>query len=273
MKDKVAILEATCQKMQDEKEALEQDMETSRLRMGRAEKLVVLLADEGVRWKETVEIIVGDIEKLVGNVFLSCACISYFGAFTGQYRQLLVEQWVQGCQDRDIPTSDAFSLIEIMGDPVTIRSWNIASLPNDQVSSENGILCTKAERYALCIDPQQQANKWIKNLEKDNNLLLLKFGTPTFLRDVTTAVRTGKPLLVEDVEESIDPAIDPVLLKQQYLTEAGIMQIRIGDGNVDFDDHFKFFMTTKLPNPHYIPEICIKVTLINFTVTFEGLQQ
>lgn len=32
-------------------------------------------------------------------------------------------------------------------------------------------------------------------------------------------------------------------------------------------------MTTKLPNPHYIPEICIKVTLINFTVTFDGLEQ
>ena len=32
-------------------------------------------------------------------------------------------------------------------------------------------------------------------------------------------------------------------------------------------------MTTSMPNPHYIPEICIKVTLINFTVTFDGLQQ
>lgn len=32
-------------------------------------------------------------------------------------------------------------------------------------------------------------------------------------------------------------------------------------------------MTTKMPNPHYIPEICIKVTLINFTVTFDGLEQ
>jgi dynein heavy chain len=51
------------------------------------------------------------------------------------------------------------------------------------------------------------------------------------------------------------------------------MQIRLGDSNVDYDEHFKFFMTTKLPNPHYIPEICIKVTLINFTVTFDGLQQ
>lgn len=51
------------------------------------------------------------------------------------------------------------------------------------------------------------------------------------------------------------------------------MQIRLGDSNVDYDENFKFFMTTKMPNPHYIPEICIKVTLINFTVTFDGLQQ
>jgi len=62
-------------------------MDRSSKRMVRAEKLVVLLADEGVRWKETVETIQGDIERLVGNVFLSCACLSYFGGFTGQFRE------------------------------------------------------------------------------------------------------------------------------------------------------------------------------------------
>lgn len=40
----------------------------------------------------------------------------------------------------------------------------------------------------------------------------------------------------------------------------------------DYDDNFKFYISTKLPNPHYLPEICIKVTLINFTVTFDGLE-
>ena len=55
--------------------------------------------------------------------------------------------------------------------------------------------------------------------------------------------------------------------------EGGLKQIRLGDQAIDFDDLFKFFMTTKMPNPHYIPEICIKVTLINFTVTFDGLRQ
>lgn len=109
-------------------------------------------------------------------------------------------------------------------------------------------------------------------MNKGTDLKILKFGPITFLRDITMAVRNGIPCLVEDVEESIDPAIDPILGKQQAKSEAGIMQIRLGDSNCDYDENFKFYMTTKMPNPHYIPEICIKVTLINFTVTFDGLQ-
>jgi len=161
--------------MLDEKEALEFEMDRSSKRMGRAEKLVVLLKDEGIRWAETVKTIAGDIERLVGNVFISCACISYFGAFTGQYREKLVDKWKEGCIEREIPTSEDFTVVKTMGDPVILRNWGIAGLPSDQVSSENGILTTQAERYALCIDPQQQANTWIKNMNKGGDLKILKF--------------------------------------------------------------------------------------------------
>jgi len=122
-------------------------------RMSRAEKLVVLLADEGVRWKETVEILTKEVGELVGNVFLSAACISYFGAFTGVYRKLLTDQWVILCNDMKIPCSDSYSLVKVMGDPVVIRGWCIDTLPTDQTSAENGILTTMAERWGLCIDP------------------------------------------------------------------------------------------------------------------------
>lgn len=80
--------------MQDEKETLESNMSRDQARMVRASKLVVLLKDEGVRWKETIVTIQGEIERLVGNVFLSCACISYFGPFTGTYRVKMVSDWV-----------------------------------------------------------------------------------------------------------------------------------------------------------------------------------
>jgi dynein heavy chain len=44
---------------------------------------------------------------------------------------MLVEQWVAGCVEKEIPTSEKFSLVEVMGDPVIIRNWNIAALPSD----------------------------------------------------------------------------------------------------------------------------------------------
>ena len=50
------------------------------------------------------------------------------------------------------------------------------------------------------------------------------------------------------------------------------MLIRLGDSDIDYDRNFKFYMTTKLSNPHYLPEVCIKVTIINFTVTKLGLE-
>ncbi len=37
-------------------------------------------------------------------------------------------------------------------------------------------------------------------------------------------------------------------------------------------EHFRLFMHTKLANPHYPPEIQAEATLINFTVTEDGLR-
>lgn len=172
----------------------------------------MLLADEGVRWKDTVKVLAAQIERLVGDVFLSCACISYFGGFSGVYRNELTDMWTKECIERGIPTGDEFSLIKVMGDPVQISEWNINSLPSDRVSLENGILTTQAERYGLCIDPQGQANKWIKNMLRAHELTSIKFTTDNWLRAVVMCVYNGKPLLIEDLKEHIDPALDPILL-------------------------------------------------------------
>lgn len=161
-----------------------------------------------------------------------------------------------------------------MGDQVTIRGWQINGLPSDNTSTENGILTTMAERWGLCIDPQQQANKWIKNMLKEDDMQILNFAkTPNFQRELSGAIRNGKPVLIEDIEEYMNPAIEPVLLKQQYIAEGGVLQIKLGDTVQDYDENFKLYMTSKLANPHYPPEVCIKVTLINFTVTVTGLEE
>jgi dynein heavy chain len=90
---------------------------------------------------------------------------------------------------------------------------------------------------------------------------------------MSACVMNGVAVLIEDVQEHIDPGLDPILMHSEFMGEGGIKQIKLGESTQDYDDNFKLFMTSKMPNPHYPPEVCIKVTLINFTVTFEGLEE
>ena len=50
------------------------------------------------------------------------------------------------------------------------------------------------------------------------------------------------------------------------------MCIRLGENVIEYSEDFKLYITTKLRNPHYLPEIATKVTLVNFMITPEGLE-
>jgi dynein heavy chain len=104
------------------------------------------------------------------------------------------------------------------------------------------------------------------------NLQVTKLTEKDFLRTLENAIRFGSPVLLENVQEELDPSLEPILLKQIF-KKGGQNLIRLGDSDVPYSDEFKFFITTKLANPHYLPEICIKCTIINFTVTLSGLEE
>lgn len=103
------------------------------------------------------------------------------------------------------------------------------------------------------------------------NLQIIKLAEKDFLRTLENGIRYGAPVLLENVGQELDPSLEPVLLKQIF-KRAGQMLLRLGDTDVPYSDEFRFMITTKLANPHYMPEICIKVTVINFTVTMKGLE-
>lgn len=66
------------------------------------------------------------------------------------------------------------------------------------------------------IDPQGQANKWVKNMEKDNNLAIMKLTDPDILRKLENSLQFGWPVLLEDVGEELDPSLEPLLLQQTF---------------------------------------------------------
>ncbi len=48
--------------------------------------------------------------------------------------------------------------------------------------------------------------------------------------------------------------------------------IKLGDKEVEYSQDFKFYITTKLSNPHYTPEISTKTAIVNFAVKEQGLE-
>jgi len=86
------------------------------------------------------------------------------------------------------------------------------------------------------------------------------------------SIVSGKTVLIEEVSEVMDPSLDSIFLQSTF-REDGVLKIKLGEKSLLYDANFKLLMTTKIANPHFLPEICIKLTVINFSITFEGLEE
>lgn len=163
----------------------------------------------------------------------------------------------------------------VLGKDVVIRSWAVAGLPSDNLSIENGIIMFGSRRWPLMIDPQTQANKFIKKMGSQTegvNLDVFKLSEQNLIRSLELAIQFGKWVLLENIGEYIDPALEPILL-QQKVKQGQNWTIKVGERSIPYNDNFKFFLTTTLPNPHYSPETSVKVTILNFSITPVGLEE
>uniref|UniRef100_A0A8C4TYN4 Dynein axonemal heavy chain 1 n=1 Tax=Falco tinnunculus TaxID=100819 RepID=A0A8C4TYN4_FALTI len=265
---RIAMLQAKYKICIAKKEELEMKCEQCQQRLGRADMLINSLADEKVRWQDAVENLDYKINNIPGDMLVAAGFVVYLGPFTvsGHYRVALCNEWLRQLSENNIPHTKEPNLISTLGDPMEIRSWQIAGLPNDTLSVENGVITQFSQRWTHYIDPQGQANKWIKNLEKVNGLEVAKLSDRDFLCSLENAITFGKPFLLENVSEELDPALEPVLLKQTY-KEQGNTVLKLGDTVIPYHEGFKMYMTTNLPNPHYSPEVFTKLTVINFTLS------
>ena len=74
------------------------------------------------------------------------------------------EEWVTQIDVHKVPRTDDPTLISTLSDPVKVRGWQIHGLPKDNLSVENGVIVQYSRRWPLFIDPQGQANRWVKSM-------------------------------------------------------------------------------------------------------------
>lgn len=113
--------------------------------------------------------------------------------------------------------------------------------------------------------------KGIKELERKNDIHVVKFTQHDWMKKIEMAIEIGRPVLVENILEELEAPLDPILLRQTY-KQSNATFINLGDNAIQMSPNFRFYMTTALRNPHYLPEIFNKVTIINFALTLQGLE-
>ena len=95
----------------------------------------------------------------------------------------------------------------VLTDEATIAGWNNFGLPPDKVSTENGAILNNSERYALIIDPQLQGIVWLRKTYESANLQVTRLSNPKMAKTVELSVENGQPVLIENMENSIDAVI------------------------------------------------------------------
>jgi dynein heavy chain len=254
------------------KQALQADADGCKRKMSAATALINGLKGEKDRWTIQSKEFAIRIGKLVGDIILAAAFLSYCGPFNQTFRSNLIGDWVKELTKRNIPHTENLNIIDLLENATTIGQWNIEGLPTDELSTQNGIIVSKGTRFPLLIDPQTQAKVWIKVREEKNKLLVTNLSHKYFRQHVEDCVSQGRPMLIEDVEEVLDPTLDNILEKNLMKAGRGY-KVVFGDKEIDWVDGFSLYITSKLPNPRFTPEIYAKCSIIDFTVTSKGLEE
>ncbi|KAH0629389.1 hypothetical protein JD844_011440 [Phrynosoma platyrhinos] len=267
----LANLTAEFEKATAEKIKCQQEADATNRVISLANRLVGGLASENVRWAESVENFREQEKTLCGDVLLITAFVSYVGYFTKKYRNELLDKfWTPYLQQLKvpIPITPGLDPLSLLTDDADIATWNNQGLPSDRMSSENATILCNTERWPLIVDAQLQGIKWIKN-KHGRDLKAIRLGQKSYLDIIEQAISDGDTLLIENIGETVEPVLDPLLGRN---TIKKGKYIKIGDKEVEYHPNFRLILHTKYFNPHYKPEMQAQCTLINFLVTRDGLE-
>lgn len=233
--------------------------------------LVNSLRAEQDRWKTNHEDIEKDLALTFGNALLFSSFQSYCGAFNDEYRKKIIETVKEDLLSRKIAFNSQINPHEVVLNDAELQQWAKVGQSMEIHQVQNCTLLMKGSKFPLVIDPQQQALRWIKRYYKtSNNLCVKSIFEGDYIKHLAIALEYGNPMVIENVNENLDTAINNIL-SQKTDEDNGRRYVRLKEQRIHWHDNFRLYLFTKLDNPRYPPEVTGAITLLNFSMTKNGL--
>jgi dynein heavy chain 1 len=254
-------------------ESIKTEMEGVKTKVTRAESLLKSLMSESERWEESSGSFEVGLGSVVGDGLMSAGFLTYSGFFDYRVRVELLDGWKGTLDACGLECRGEYGeVIEYLSKAGERLDWESWGLGGDKLSMENAVVLERCDRFPLVIDPSGTCSefvvkKWEARGVKVSRTSFLDGG---FMKTLASAIRFGSVLLVEDVE-GLDPILNPVLNKELVRT-GGRTMVRLGAEDIDYSPKFRMVLTTRNGGVRLTPDLCSRVSLVNFTVTPASLQ-
>ncbi|KAK0162631.1 hypothetical protein PV327_006394 [Microctonus hyperodae] len=287
LNDKLTALKTNLQDTLAKKFKLENEVAICTEKLMKAEALIASLDDEKNKWLQSAELLKQSYDNLPGDILISCGVIAYLAPFNSVSRNNTVKLWIEYVKDYlMIPCSSNYNFVNCLVSEIEINSWYQYGLPKDDFSLENAVILTNSMQLCLFIDPQNQANMWIKKMEKSNGLIIIKLTDSNYFENIVHNIELNQPILIENINDdkssmiSIDCILSYIInnCRNNYSNE---LHQQIADCNTNksqsedsfsYKNQFRLYMITKLENPRFNRYIYSKITVINFLLTEHALK-
>ncbi len=256
MRDEFEVLTTDAAKLKIEVEKQEETIAA-------AENLVGKLEGEHKRWSAQVQDLTQELELLPMRALLAAAFITYLSQMPEDMRRTMLNMWMEAVQVEE------FNLRQFLSTESTLLLWKGEGLPSDDLSIENALVILEGDLCPYLVDPSQRATEWLCKHLKDQRLEVISQHDANFTTALELAVRFGKTLIIQEMD-GVEPLLYP-LLRKDLLSQGPRFVVQLGDKQIDYNESFKIYLTTRDPNPEIPPEAASIITKVNFTTTRAGL--
>jgi dynein heavy chain 1 len=267
----IARLQEEYHEMMTKNSAIKAEIGVVAARCQRAQALMMNLTSERTRWDEQAQNFRSQMTCVLGDSLISAAFLAYIGYFDEQVRTNdIIPEWRDVVDAQRIDYRRDMALTEYLSRPEQRMAWSAAKLPQDDLCVENAIILARFQRYPLVIDPSGQAVDFLMESMKDKKIVKTSFLDKSFMKQLEMCVRFGSPILIQDVE-NIDPVLNPLLNKEIHRSGSRSL-VRLGAQEIDINAAFTMYLTTRDSTFQFTPDLCGRVSMVNFTVTPSSLR-